>query len=941
VICYALEKIVSLCPLPLDSFSQRFTALWLEEELWMSVSTWGESDSFAEETYPVTLLTALLKQMMLRFGAQGACIALHDETIGQMKVQVHIRLKNASTSPAAPDPLVVADAAGRVTAQLDLDDDETQRIAALVGKNRTRPLVSSTDDIEYVTAEQSELFAVGTAYPLGQDLIGYAWQKNEPYAMRHEDYTTLMHAAQPLALHADVIPSHYLVVPVRESTFVDEMRGHKRSASVLGVVVLYYIGMTSPLLQQHLQQQRGDALQYTERIAIYLQNDTLRRKQRRTSEYLQLLQTISSAFPTSVKLSDLVEQIYRFVTRVVDVSGMLLTIYDRDLDRLYDIFAIVDGMRVEGLGEKPAVRTKNERPVWWHVTQQEKDTLLFSPAQDREQRQKYQELLTGVWGDQCGAESFLLLPMKMFHRVIGAICISSLRPHAYQLEEIQVLEAMTQIVTVSIENTKLYERDRAILHEARQREGQLAAINSALQAISSVLNTTELLNNLVESVALITKVDLCVFFEPSKTHDVLKAYALYAPSSVQMVDDGSGMPTITPRNRGEQDELINLIELPFKGTFLEHMVDEGFFFLDPPKLEDLARRASEGGMIFLREMGIEHLLMVPMTYQTEFIGFLALPTPLGSRVPTIGSHLPSGSRMPKDISTVLAICAQAANAIWNARVFEQRGEAYAELERVDKLKDEFLVTASHELRTPLTAISGYSSQLKRQSARATPQTVLRFATKISVAAQQLSDLVANITEAAQIGPAESKMDLHIEPIQVLAAVEFAVNMLTRNSEHTIALDIPLDSWMLGDALSVRQVLTNLLENASKYASPGTQIQVQASRKVLSDVVPLLTHDQTDPTLVIDKGDIPITLIRVIDQGEGILPQDQQRIFDKFVRATRSLTTPVRGSGLGLYICRRFVEAMGGKIWLEQSIANEGSTFSFYLPFVESPVDPSE
>lgn len=916
----------------------------------MSVSTWGESDSFAEETYPVTLLTSLLKQMMLRFGAHGACIALHDETIGQMRVQVHIRLKNTSVPPVAFDLVGVNDAAGKesqaanqyVTGPLDLDDDdETRRMAALPAKRRTRPLVSSTDDIEHVTCEQSELFCVSTAYPLGQDLIGYAWQKNEPYAMRHEDYKTLMHAAQPLTFHADVIPSHYLVVPVRESTLVDEMRGHKRSATVLGVVVLYYNGMTSPLLQQHLQQQRIDALHYTERIAIYLQNDTLRRKQRRTSEYLQLLQTISSAFPTSVKLSDLVEQIYLFVSHVVDVSGMLLTIYDRDLDRLYDIFAIIDGMRIEGLGEKPTVRTKTERPVWWQVTQHEKNTLLFSPAQDSEQTQKYQELLTGVWGDQRQAESFLLLPMKMFNRVIGAICISSLRPHAYQPEEIQVLEAMTQIVTVSIENTKLYERDRMILQEARQREEQLAAINSALQAISSVLNTTELLNNLVESVAAITKVDLCVFFEPSPSRDVLKAHALYAPSSVKMVDDGSGMPTITPRNRGEPDELINLIELPFKGTFLEHMVDEGFFFLDAPKLEDLARKSNEGGMIFLREMGIGHMLMVPMTYQTEFIGFLAMPTPTGSRLPATGSRLPTGSRMPKDISTVLAICAQAANALWNAHIFEKREEAFAELERVDKLKDEFLVTASHELRTPLTAISGYSSQLKRQSARATPQTVLRFATKISVAAQQLSDLVANITEAAQIGPVDRKMTLHIEEIQVLAAVEFAANMLTRSSEHSIALDIPNDSWMLGDASCVRQVVTNLLENATKYASPGTQIQVNATKKVLSEVVPLLTEDQHDPTLLTDKGNFPVILVRVIDQGEGILPQDQQRIFEKFVRAPRSLTTPVRGSGLGLYICRRFVEAMGGKIWLEQSIANEGSTFSFYLPYVKSPVDSME
>ena len=123
--------------------------------------------------------------------------------------------------------------------------------------------------------------------------------------------------------------------------------------------------------------------------------------------------------------------------------------------------------------------------------------------QDSEQAQKYQELLTGVWGDQRQAESCLLLPMKMFIRVIGLSVFSSLLATAYQPEEIQVLEAMTQIVTVSIENTKLYERDRTILQEARQREEQLAAINSALQAISSVLNTTELLNNLVESVTVI------------------------------------------------------------------------------------------------------------------------------------------------------------------------------------------------------------------------------------------------------------------------------------------------------------------------------------------------------------------------------------------------------------------------------------------------------
>ena len=77
---------------------------------------------------------------------------------------------------------------------------------------------------------------------------------------------------------------------------------------------------------------------------------------------------------------------------------------------------------------------------------------------------------------------------------------------------------------------------------------------------------------------------------------------------------------------------------------------------------------------------------------------------------------------------------------------------------------------------------------------------------------------------------------------------------------------------------------------------------------------------------------------MIDEGEGIPAEDQQRIFEKFVRATRSLTTPVRGSGLGLYICRRYIEAMNGRLWLEQSVPQRGSIFSFYLPRIDAPIN---
>src|SRR5205085_776285 len=142
-------------------------------------------------------------------------------------------------------------------------------------------------------------------------------------------------------------------------------------------------------------------------------------------------------------------------------------------------------------------------------------------------------------------------------------------------------------------------------------------------------------------------------------------------------------------------------------------------------------------------------------------------------------------------------------------------------------------------------------------------------------------------------------------------------------------------------LRVRQVMSNLLENAAKYSPPQSQIQLTARATTLAQMQGLLSPDQIDRTLMPEEAEMPVILVQVRDEGEGILPEDQLRIFEKFVRAPRSLTTPVRGSGLGLFICRRYIEAMNGKLWLERSLANEGSIFSFYLPVIDAPIDNEE
>lgn len=883
----------------------------------MSTSIWGWPEPYVDDVYPSSLLKYLLQQMMGQFSAQGACFALLDEHVGQMRVRLHVRWRSAGTTDNH------ASQSGRIPGRRI-----TTHLAPDILTTHERTALQS-DEVEEITAGRCELFAPGTTYPIGHDLIGYAWEKNEAYVMSHEDYLDLFYKEQKsFSTQTDSMPTSYLVVPVREPALLDELQGKTPAARVIGVIVLYHLNSTLGVGFQ--SRQRAEALHHVERIALHLQNIRLQNSQRRTSDYLRLLQNISAAFPTNVKLSDLIDTMYRFTTQVVDVSSMLLTLYDRDLEKIFDVFAVWNGTRIDELAEQPVIMQKDERPTWWRVTQSEKQSLQFSPAQDAQASVEYAELLNGVWGDQQQAESFLLLPMRMFNRVIGSLCITSTRPNAYQPEEVQVLETMLQIVTVSIENAKLYERDRHLLIDARQREAQLAAINSALQSISSVLNVTELLNNLVKSVAQVVNVNVCAFFLLSPDKEELVAQALYAPSNVRMLDDGSGLPAPDEvQNQELHDELIKLIHLPFKNTILEQMVQEGFFYLDAPKLAELAQAGAEGGQIFLQETGVRQMLMIPLNSQQEFIGLLAVSTPAENRF-----------FRPKEVGMLLAICTQAVSAILSAQLFEQREEAYAQLQRMDKLKDEFIVTASHELRTPLSAISGYSSLLKRhsQSPRSTPQQIVRFVSKITGAAQQLNDLVDKMTEAAQMGVMDKKLVMEKEPVQVLAAAQIAANMLALSIEQTIMIDAPPELWVEGDVLHFRQVLSNLLENASKYSPPQTTIRLTATALSLSEVGLYLSENQVDPLLLMGQIDTPVVLVRVQDQGEGILPGDQERIFEKFYRAPRSLTTPVRGSGLGLYICRTYIEAMGGKLWLETCEPGAGSTFSFYLPRGESPVE---
>ena len=237
-----------------------------------------------------------------------------------------------------------------------------------------------------------------------------------------------------------------------------------------------------------------------------------------------------------------------------------------------------------------------------------------------------------------------------------------------------------------------------------------------------------------------------------------------------------------------------------------------------------------------------------------------------------------------------------------------------EQRRLNQLKDQFIANVSHELRTPLTAVNGYIELLSDNQGSIDTPTQARFIRRVRQACDDLLVLTNNILEVSEVD--HDLVKISCEPISVVPVVqEILTNFDPRVVQaYTLKVDVPEQVTVLADEQALRQVLRNLLSNTFKYAPKGTPVSIRA---------------------VVDER--PQVCICVQDAGPGIPPSELPLLFQKFVRLKRDLSGTVRGTGLGLYISKRLIEAMHGQIWAESSgEPGEGSCFCFTLPMACDP-----
>lgn len=288
----------------------------------------------------------------------------------------------------------------------------------------------------------------------------------------------------------------------------------------------------------------------------------------------------------------------------------------------------------------------------------------------------------------------------------------------------------------------------------------------------------------------------------------------------------------------------------------------------------------------------------------------------------------------EDAKCFQTIAQQVSLPLKNATLYQEIIETNKKLERLEKLKSEFISIVSHELRTPLTSIKNSLDILLTGKCGEVTQAGEKFLTMAKRNVTRLSGIINDLLDISKIEA--GKMDFHFKPVQLNMVIDYVKSALSGLAKEK-SLEVSVEEFgilpeVTADAQRLEQVLTNLLSNAIKFTPEGKQIRIKSELLNAEDLKYPPCFEDAMKNL---KGNYIV--VSVEDEGIGIAENELLHAFDKFAQIENSLSRKVGGSGLGLPIAKQLIEAHKGAIWCE-SVLNKGSKFYFALPVELSQVE---
>lgn len=342
--------------------------------------------------------------------------------------------------------------------------------------------------------------------------------------------------------------------------------------------------------------------------------------------------------------------------------------------------------------------------------------------------------------------------------------------------------------------------------------------------------------------------------------------------------------------RGDDYRYMEPLDLdPTEGVWAR-VISEGEGILIAHPIENPKLQAYFGNL------GVRDAMVAPLHGTDSVIGYIQVANRL--------SELSTFSE--EDLKLVETLANHAGVSLENARLVEKLEESLAHLTEMNRLKDDFVASVSHELRTPLTSIRGYVRTLLRPDVEFSKEDQKSFLETIDRQSTRLHRLIEDLLAVSRI---ESEADpALLTEVSVPRLIDNVIDEIrSRVEPDKITIDVAPDLPVVEtDEGKLHQVVSNLVENAVKYGGKENPIRI-------------VVHMEAEGVTV-----------SIVDRGPGIPPELGDKVFDRFYQVDQSATRSVGGTGLGLYICRRMAEAIGGRVWLEAS-SSEGSTFSVWVP----------
>jgi PAS domain S-box-containing protein len=476
--------------------------------------------------------------------------------------------------------------------------------------------------------------------------------------------------------------------------------------------------------------------------------------------------------------------------------------------------------------------------------------------------------------------SEMAIPLILDGQVVGALDVQSNTPNAFDSDDVATLTTLSAQISVALRNAQLYE-------QSRDQASEMSFLFSVTTAAASAASAAEAL----ESVA----------HELAETFGALSV-SIYLPG--QVVDTEGHVfrmlrPAALTGRAGSAQPLSELADISLDDD--RNLISVVANSRRPRILSDAAAEPD----YFAAISDARSAVIVPLTASDQLVGLIA-----------VESDQPSAFD-DSTLTLLLTLSGTLSAIVQNQNLLETLQKTNEQLRELDRLKSDFLANMSHELRTPLNSIIGFSRVILKGIDGPLTEMQEQDLSTIYNSGLHLLNLINDILDQAKI--AAGKMDLQADYFEIRSVVEGV-----RSIGIGLIKDKPIDMRMniapglpraFGDEFRTRQVLLNLVSNASKFTREGT---------ITIDVY---TIAHQPPHL-----EEPHVFVRVdvTDTGIGIAEKDIPSLFEAFRQVDSSLTRTVGGTGLGLPIAKSLTEMQGGAMLVESAV-NVGSTFSILIP----------